>query len=200
MEKVDFIESLLGGIEIMDDSEIVELQKRELSEKMEKRDEKFKSMVPPRYREVQFEGDPKLLTAQRSVVYGSYGAGKTWLGYSIARELYRTLKISSFRVARERDIYNTILANRDRPSVVKEKYHDVGLLVIDEFGKNSQTDASAAEIFNLIDYRYDWQMRTILICNATTPDELRKIVPEAVQDRFVGSTHFLSGKSRRKPE
>lgn len=198
--KERFLEKITGNIDIMDDNELERIEKANAESERYARIELFISQVPKRYQEVEFDGDHRLLEAQRSVIYGPYGTGKTWTGYAIARELYVNGQIETFRVAREREIYNNVLAYQSKPGEVKKLYYDVDFLVIDEFGKSSNSDASASQIFDIIDYRYDWKKRTVLICNASTPEELRKIVPEAVQDRFVGSTHLLGGKSWRKPE
>ena len=198
--KVDFTKSLLNMVTIADDTTLNQIHQEQEAEKRKSRSEKFPDMVPKRYRDVIFQGSPRLLEAQRTVLYGPYGTGKTYTGYAIARELFVSGQIQNFRLEREREIYNNILAYQNSPARFRELYYDVELLIIDEFGKNSHSDASASHIFNIIDYRYDWELRTILICNAQSPDELRQIVPEAVQDRFVGSTLLLKGNSQRKPE
>jgi DNA replication protein DnaC len=199
-DKDNFIDMLTSMVDVIPDNEMEEIKAKEEINAKAKRESMFYSMVPLRYREVTFEGDPKLLSSQRSVIYGPYGTGKTWLGYSIAKELYVSGEVSDFTIQREREIYNNMLAYQNNPARYKELYYEPDLLVIDEFGKNSQSDASASQIFNIIDYRYDWKKRTILICNAKDADELRKIVPQAIQDRFIGSTHLLAGKSRRVAE
>jgi DNA replication protein DnaC len=200
-DKEKFVNSILSGITVLDDSEINDIQKALESSKKAGREISFRDMVPKRYRNVNFEGDPKLLTAHRSVIYGPYGTGKTYLGYSIAKELFVQGAVQDFQIVREREMYNAILNyQKDPKNLPKPNYNNVGLLIIDEYGKNSNTDASASHIFNIIDYRYDWELRTILICNAQDGNELKKIVPEAVQDRFVGSTHLMSGESRREAE
>ena len=200
LDKEKFLNSILSDINIMEDSEIKAIEQGRETDKKAGREIAFMDMVPKRYRNVNFDGDPKLLSAQRSVIYGPYGTGKTYLGYSIAKELYVQGRVQDFKIAREREIYNSILAYQDNPGKIKELYFNIGLLIIDEFGKNSNSDSSSSQIFNIIDYRYDWELRTILICNAKDGNALKRIVPEAVQDRFVGSTHLLSGESRRKPE
>lgn len=200
LTKTDYVNKLLNGFEGIDDSKVEEILEEQVEQKREARAKAFITMVPKRYRNITFSGNPKLLTAQRSVIYGPYGTGKTYLGYGIAKELFVAGKVFNFTAVRERELYNNMLAYRDKPHIYKDLYYDVDLLIIDEFGKNSQTDASSSHIFNIIDYRYDWELRTILICNATNAEELRQIIPEAIQDRFVGSTHLLSGESRRVVE
>lgn len=198
--KESFVNRILSGVDVKSDEEINAIKEIEKAGKRKGREIAFIDMVPKRYRHVEFTGNPTLLTSQRSVIYGPYGTGKTYLGYCIAKELYVAGEVSDFAIAREREIYNNLVALRDKPGEYKKLYFEPDLLVIDEFGKNSHSDATASQIFNIIDYRYDWEKRTILICNAGNADELRQVVPEAIQDRFVGSTHLLTGGSRRVAE
>jgi DNA replication protein DnaC len=202
LSKEDFVDGLLAGKTFLPDEEFRELEEKRETEKKISLESLFLERVPSRYKAVKFDGDPKLLETERAVIFGPYGTGKTYLGYSIARELFVSGRIKDFQVVRERELYNIILeaqANKNMGQI-RDKFFHTGLLVIDEYGKNSQTDAASSQIFNIIDYRYDWELRTILICNALNGTELKKIVPEAIQDRFKGTTYFLGGNSRRLAE
>ena len=202
MEKEKFVNGLLSNIAYLPDEEFTKIEEKQKADKAESLESMFIARTPSRYKDVKFTGDPNLLEAQRAVIYGPYGTGKTYLGYSIARELFVAGRVKDFQVVRERELYNLIIEAQANKSMgqVREKFFHTGLLVIDEYGKNPQTDAATSQIFNIIDYRYDWELRTILICNADNGAELKKIVPEAIQDRFIGSTHFLGGGSRRVAE
>lgn len=197
-KKEDYVKGILSGIDSVSDEEMEQIEMDRAEDKKKSRDSMFSENVPTRYKNVKFDGDPKLLETQRSVIYGPYGTGKTYLGYAIARELFVSGKIEKYTIVRERELYNVILEGNMKE--IREKYFSAGLLIIDEYGKNSITDSSSSQIFNIIDYRYDWELRTILICNAIDGKELKKIVPEAIQDRFIGSTHKMEGESRRKAE
>jgi hypothetical protein len=158
----------------------------------EKRCNDYLSMIPKRYRvNMVFDGEPKLLTEECSLIYGNYGTGKTWTAYAIARELYLSMQINTFQIVREAQLLHSIRESQYR------RFEECDLLVIDEFGKGSDTEFAKAEIFNIIDLRYDEMRKTILICNAKDKEELKKAVSFAVLDRYRNNIVFLDGKSRR---
>lgn len=159
----------------------------------------FNNSIPRRYRSInRYSGEKWLLNATQAVIWGTYGTGKTWLGYELARELILSGEINTYTIERERSIYNYILANRDKLHDINDRYKKPDLLIIDEFGKSSNTDAAISQIYDIIDYRYDWQKRTILICNAADKDHLKRLLPAAIKDRYKGADYHLNGHSRRE--
>lgn len=164
------------------------LRKREDSQ----RNDDYMKMVPKRYRQAMtFEGEQALLEKDCSLIYGPYGTGKTWTAYALARRLYMDRTIGKFLIVREAKLLQDVRGG------LGYQYESCDLLVIDEYGKGSNTEFAKAEIFNIIDARYDEMRRTVLICNAKDEKELVEAVPFAVLDRYRQNIVFIGGQSRR---
>lgn len=157
----------------------------------------FEMRVPFRYMHV--EPAEKLPESECTVLYGGYGTGKTWAAYSIARKMFIEAEISDFEIVTQAGLLREIKAGFTDNSFDERvnKFLKTGLLVVDEMGKNDDTDFNKAQLFDIINNRYDWMRPTILICNCDDKDKIPGILGLAIADRFRGNTIKMSGTSKR---
>ena len=78
-----------------------------------------------------------------------------------------------------------------------KQYKEIDLLILDEAGKNNDSDFNKAQLFGILNHRYDWEKKTILICNAKTKEEIRELLPTATLDRFRECVVEMNGSSKR---
>ncbi|MCP4354464.1 MAG: ATP-binding protein, partial [Proteobacteria bacterium] len=78
-----------------------------------------------------------------------------------------------------------------------ESFKNVDLLIVDEMGKNNDSDFNKAQIFEILNHRYDWEKKTILICNCEEKKELYEILSHAILDRFREEIILMDGVSKR---
>jgi DNA replication protein DnaC len=167
--------------------------------KMADRRMDFMNMLPPRYYDVCSYKEESEYDHISSIFYGGFGTGKTWKAYEIAYDLYTTLKIDQYKHITEIGLMNDIKAGfSDGTFDSRVKfYKDADLLIVDEMGKNSDSDFNKAQIFEILNYRYDWEKKTILICNCEEKKELYDILSPAILDRFRENIVFMDGQSKR---
>lgn len=160
----------------------------------------FNSKIPPRFRAVGELSNPVLKESTCSIVWGGFGTGKTWECYALCKELYLSREIHSFKVVTEVEMMNELKAGFSDGSFDKrvKSYQDIGLLIIDEVGKANDSDFNKSQIFEILNYRYNWMKKTVLICNAEKKEELFKVFSTpATLDRYRETVIHMSGKSRR---
>lgn len=199
-----YCESCIEKIQLKKEKEEAEKLKIEIKNQkireIENRKDRFKQQIPIRYRDVEKTSSPiSENTTNSSIFYGGFGTGKTWKAYEMAHQLYTTLKISGFKHITEIGLLNEIkggFSNNTFESRVNT-FKEVDLLIVDEMGKNSDSDFNKAQIFEILNYRYDWEKKTILICNCEEKEELYDILSPAILDRFRERIVHFDGKSRR---
>ena len=164
----------------------------------QKKLEEFDLSLPPRYRgKIQDPINRELLKSESSIICGEFGTGKTWEAYSIARKLFETGEIKSFELVTEVRLLNDLKSDFDYMQRKIDKYSNMDLLIIDEAGKNNDSDFNKAQLFDILNHRYDWEKKTILITNVKTKEDLFKILPTAILDRFRECVIEMKGKSLR---
>jgi DNA replication protein DnaC len=168
--------------------------------KTKERIKAFKNMIPNRYEGVSFtakEIDEYIPTC--TILYGGFGTGKTWRAYETAFQLYKKGWVSGFQHITEIGIINEIKAGFVDNSfdIRVKKFKEIDLLIVDEMGKNNDSDFNKAQIFEILNYRYDWEKKTILICNCEDKKELYDILSPAILDRFRERIVKMDGKSKR---
>lgn len=176
---------------------IAETKKR----KMDKRCIDFLLKVPPRFTTYTLKecNNEDLINSDCCIIYGGFGTGKTWEAYSLAKKLYCNLYIEDFKIITEVGLINNIKAGFSDNSFEKrlESIKEVDLLIVDEMGKMNDSEFNKAQMFEILNYRYDWMKKTVLICNAEKKEELYDILNPAVLDRYREMTIHLDGKSKR---
>jgi DNA replication protein DnaC len=134
---------------------------------------------------------------------GKPGNGKTHLACAIVQALYGQRNVARRNMA---DVVDAIRATWSKNSQqsreeVVNRFADLDLLIIDEVGAGYGSDSERAEIFRIIDRRYDRLLPTGIITNLTA-DELRLEIGERVLDRMRedgGKLLTFTGTSQRKP-
>ncbi len=158
----------------------------------------FDSSIPPRYRgKLKSPINKELLGSTCSIVWGGFGTGKTWECYTVAKELMTKGEIKSYKLLTEIDLLNDLKDGFDEMNYKIDRYKSMDLLILDEAGKNNDSDFNKAQLFGILNHRYDWEKKTILICNAKTKEEIRTLLPTATLDRFRECVIEMTGKSKR---
>lgn len=117
---------------------------------------------------------------------GQPGTGKTHLGAAMVLETIERGKRARYTTFR--DLIRTLRATwrRDADSTEDEVINGfayVPLLVIDEIGVGFGTEAEAAQLFDVIDRRYQLSNPLVLISNLAVPD-LREALGDRLFDRI----------------
>ena len=108
------------------------------------------------------------------IIGGRRGTGKTHLAVSMAISIMRSRRIQArFEVLPDMlfSLRRAIAENGDFFSMI-DNYKTVPVLVLDDFGKEKQTDSAMEYLFQVIDYRYRNGLQTILTTNAESPGVL----------------------------
>jgi len=158
--------------------------------------------IPYRFMGVEAYGEDDeqcLISSECSIIFGNYGTGKTWLAYSVIKTLIDCGDYSDFELLTEVELITTIKDGfKDNTANDRiERFKEVDLLVIDEMGKSPDKEYSKSQIFEILNYRYNWIKRTILICNASEKKELQGILSPGIYDRYRGNIVEMSGATRR---
>lgn len=135
-------------------------------------------------------GDKKDTYRNGLVLTGGYGTGKTHLAAAIANNLvdkgimvlFDTYVGHLDRLKREMD--------SDEPKVYLDKMKSMPMLVIDDLGKEKKTDWSQQILFNVLNYRYEHYLPTVITTNMT-PNELPKYVEGAIASRLMETFEIL---------
>lgn len=109
------------------------------------------------------------------ILAGKAGTGKTHLAIAIA--LYTMKQGKQAYVKNVPDLIDEIrqarLEHRDEFGLMV-KYKSVPLLVLDDLGKQINTEAAWTYLYQIIDYRYTHGLQTIVTTNAYKADGLKK--------------------------
>lgn len=145
------------------------------------------------------------------VLQGAKGVGKTHLACGIIIDRLRAGKDGLFTLAKAYTGMIRESYRKDSPepeSAILARYSNVGLLVIDDAGRQFDTEAEKLYLFDLINERYNKGKPTLFTTNmaVTHPDpsvtpEFQAYVGEAIMDRLrQGGGKFvqMNWESRRK--
>ena len=115
-----------------------------------------------------------LCNGRNAFLAGRRGAGKTHLAIAAIISAMKYDKAQAkFEVVAEMldKIRRSIFERQDYFSLI-DSYKATDYLVLDDFGKEKQTDAACDYLFQIVDYRYRHELTTIITTNAITPNEL----------------------------
>lgn len=110
-------------------------------------------------------------TTPRGIYFhGNKGSGKTTLATRLALKLIRKHGIKIKYCKLERDYLGAMRDSFEKKVDTTEKeifnaFAKVPVLILDDFGVEKQTDWSTSKIFDLIDYRYENELLTIVTSN-----------------------------------
>jgi len=136
------------------------------------------------------------------VLQGAKGVGKTWLACGVILDRLRAGKDGLFTMAKAYTgmIRESYRKDSPRPeSAILAHYSGVGLLVVDDAGRQFDTEAEKLYLFDLINERYNKGKPTLFTTNQT-PAEFEAYVGEAVMDRLRqggGKFVMMNWPSRR---
>jgi DNA replication protein DnaC len=127
---------------------------------------------------------------------GEAGTGKTWIAAALCRA--RILALQPARFVRSNDLLNAIRAGFRSDGEAADPFKALPFLVIDDLGAESFTEWSVGYWYDLIDYRYNWLLPTVITSNLPLKD-LKTKVSARVVSRIAESamTVRLTGKDRR---
>lgn len=139
-------------------------------------DRALRAGVPKRFLEyaIDFTKIEDLRNGGGVYIFGKYGSHKTTTGCSMLRGW---LKDNSFGVAKFVrattliDDFNDTYSSRDTMAQVMSQYASVGLLLIDDLGKEVVTARAVSRLWELIDRRYS-ELRPTIITSQFPPNEL----------------------------
>ena len=168
------------------------------NEASKKRLEELDESLPPRFRgKIKDPINDRLLDSTCSIIHGDFGSGKTWESYSVARKLLEIGLIKKFKLITEVSLLNDLKDNFEYMSSKIDYYNNLDLLIIDESGKNQDTVFNKAQLFDILNHRYEWEKKTILICNTKKKEDLYSLFPTAILDRFRECVVEMTGSSKR---
>ena len=125
-------------------------------------------------------------TGQGMIFTGNPGTGKTHVACAIANHVMGKGATALYSTAtdflvRVRNTYNS--GSSETEKQVYEVFESPDLLVMDEIGRNQETEHSVATLFNMIDQRYRAMKPTILVTNLDK-DQTVKLLGKALVSRF----------------
>lgn len=139
-------------------------------------------------------------------IIGGVGLGKTHLAYAVLkcmceRKTSRTYDYFSGKAALTtiQEIIDSVrTAWREKESDPLRYYKDMPLLIIDEVGVQYGTESERIELYDLINYRYNDMLPTIIISNLSLK-QITDVLGQRITDRLIdGAKIFeLKGKSKR---
>lgn len=190
----------------------LEEQEREIQERTKGEIVKFDSRIPPRYKDASIddfsEGNAvirHILEDGSCLLSGSPGIGKTHLIWACGKELVKKgVLSSSIAIVNLQSLLCDIKENgSDNWSrYIQDKWGRYRYLFIDEYDKIYNSKADYVVISDLISYRYDYMLATIISGNGDS-DTAIDILGQATYSRITGQgdkgyLFRLSGEDRRK--
>lgn len=112
-------------------------------------------------------------TGECLIIGGKRGTGKTHLAIAIANEAMKAGKTAKVRLvsALLDELREAVLKNDNYFQVIGD-FKGVDCLVLDDLGKEKSTEAAAAYLHQIMDYRYRHCLQTIITTNAISSEEL----------------------------
>lgn len=107
------------------------------------------------------------------ILSGMRGTGKTHLAIAIALEAMHHGNQAIFRLVNELldEIRQSVKENADYHGLLR-RFKEVPCLVLDDMGKEKQTEFGVDFLYQIVDYRYRNDLQTIITTNARTIEEL----------------------------
>jgi DNA replication protein DnaC len=166
----------------------------------------YRSTTPEQEKELQFFKAylAGILRRQDKSValVGPVGTGKTWIGSALVADVIEGGSTAAIIPAKR---YTGLIREsyrKDSPMSeldILEKYSRVQLLVLDEIGRQFESDAEKLYLFELIDERYRAKKPTVFLSNLSN-EEIRAFLGDAIVDRIKeggGAIRVLNWESRR---
>lgn len=120
-------------------------------------------------------------------IEGTFGTGKTHLAAAISLQLMEQGHSVIFRTADDllREIKDTFDETGQKERKVLEQLKNCDLLVIDDIGKEQATDWSTAQLYAIINDRYECQKPVIITTNFNEKDLIAVEAPKGVGEHRI---------------
>lgn len=173
--------------------------------------------IPPVFQEVSIEnlsndseGKKKEIIKQwiadphSLVIFGKTGRGKTAFMHTLIREALKVHHIWDFRFEKAKSMDDKMLQliqNFGTCAELTRKLCDVKYLFLDDLGTERLTERAERELCSILDYRYDFQYKTIITTNLEY-DQMEKIYGQRIFSRlgnakWVGLTSEYDMRHKR---
>ena len=184
-------------------------QQRESYDRWKSGKFKRETGIPARYENITVEGQQKKISAAFNgsdgvFIYGSVGAGKTHLACYLLKRMHEAGYVCKFVAATE--MIRGIRDDFDKKSGYIDKLKSTHCLLIDDIGKEPQTEWTFLTLCEIIDTRYR-ELKPTLFTSQYSPAELAqryaaesdRQTAEAIVSRINGmcSLHRLEHGDRR---
>jgi len=134
-------------------------------------------------------------------LYGKNGTGKTHLAFATLRHLVNNNKGKKVKYILAFELFDMVRNSFNDISLKKDidALGDIFYLIIDEVDKKFGTQTEFLALYKLINYRYNSELKTMLISNAEKED-LIEVIGLASFDRIIqdGSAINLDGENFRR--
>lgn len=167
--------------------------------------DRYKSSTLDSYRNDAFKASEEyhmLVNGASAIIYGGYGCGKTHLGWALCKNrwdmgddaLYSTAQSIYADIKRQFGVGD--------PDLVIQRYQTVPYLVIDEIDKSYGSQLEYVTLFEIVNYRYNWLLPTIVLLNAEKKEDIPALIGGACYDRLgvAGLLIHLTQDSQRSKE
>lgn len=113
------------------------------------------------------------------ILSGMRGTGKTHLAIAIALDAMHHGRQAIFRLVNELldEIRQAVRDNEDYHGLIR-RFKEVPCLILDDLGKEKQTESGIDYLYQIVDYRYRNNLQTIITTNARTIEELSSLGDE----------------------
>lgn len=127
---------------------------------------------------------------------GSKGTGKTFAASLLVQELYLNKKINNFSYITLHSYMSKIKylfasERRDGEGFNIDNYMYADFLILDEFGSYPLTQYDYQLLFDLIDERYNNNLKTCFISNFSKTIEISNFMKSAIFDRVFESVELI---------
>jgi len=154
--------------------------------------------LPPQFQKVGNEWISSGFTeAKNLILFGRTGSGKTSMAYALGRELYLLgYKVKVYHTAEMFDEMRRV----ENSEEVMKRVKEADLLILDDLGSERRTEWVEERLFLIIDYRWQWELPSIITTNYT-PAEFSSNLSKRVVSRLFDNTVQvpIEGKDYRAP-
>jgi DNA replication protein DnaC len=167
--------------------------------------DRYKSSTLDSYRNDAFKASAEyrmLVNGASAIIYGGYGCGKTHLGWALCKNRWDKGDDALYSTAQS--IYTSIKRQfgGGDPELEMRKHQTAPYLVIDEIDKSYGSQLEYITLFEIVNYRYNWLLPTVVLLNAEKKEDIPALIGGACYDRLgaAGLLIHLSQGSLRSQE
>ena len=166
--------------------------------------DRYKSSTLDNYRNDAFKASEEyqqLIDGASAIVYGGYGCGKTHLGWALCKNRWDRGDNALYSTAQS--IYTDIKRQfgGGDPELVIQRYQTAPYIVIDEIDKSYGSQLEYVTLFEIVNYRYNWLLPTVIFLNAEKKEDIPSLIGGACYDRLGVAgllIHLTQGSWRSK--